>query len=276
MIEIYHEDELKDYLYTKMNNGRYFNFNFICEEQEIACDRRKKQWDLIGHDGISYYLIELKTNSIDDVELEYMNYVAQRFKSFKNIKVVLISPKWTIKNKNKVAKYRDIIYSELDWIKYKEKMSYLSSYRQIKYPNDDYIFDAISKFSYLDTENFKYYTGYSTIDKKYIILSFKFRDKLGIMIKYTNKSPKDKKYSINGFLSYQILYYETSYYYEVISTYSYIPQYKLNDLFEIFKNLDDNLYRGYTISKLQSSIKNLENDKKNSYYKNYYNFKGRD
>lgn len=249
MYEIYNQNDIKDRLYMDMNNMERFKFYFYCEEQVMVCDGVKKQWDMIGYDDLYYYFIEIKTKNIEPFELDYLEYVGAKFNNFKPVKVVLISPSWNMKQKKEVSKYKNIIYHELDEFKFIPGKSHLSLPRKIKYVNEDYIIDALGLFSFLDSENFFYYVGQTVIENKYIILSFKFNTDLGVMIKYARSDFKNKK-KPNGRLYYQVLYYESFTYSEVIKTYTYISCFKLNGLFSILKSMWYNQHRSRVITEL--------------------------
>ena len=181
--------------------------------------------DLLAIDETFIYLIELKVKRIEYKELIRMELIADKIKSYKPVKILLVTPTITDKQKKNISKYKKIQHIEIDKIKYNPNMPKPAQRKDIQVENHELRMFQLLQF--LEYDYFNYYRGYEIIENYYICLKFKFNNNLGIILRYDIQ---------NDFFEYELVKYITRTYIQTLKMFYEMYYLKLNGNRNVFDN----------------------------------------
>ncbi|MBU3126044.1 hypothetical protein [Clostridium tagluense] len=206
-------------------------FKICGEELELCHNGSLKVWDLLAIDEVFIYLIELKVNIIERKDLIRMELIADKIKSYKPVKILLVTPVITARKKKNISNYKRIEHIEIKEIKHNRNMFKVTNRKDVQVENPE--FKMFKSLQYMEYNYFDYYRGYEIIENYYkefgilenyyICLKFKFNNNLGIILRYHLQS---------DYFDYEIIKYVTQTYTETLKVFCEIYYMKFNIIFD--------------------------------------------
>jgi len=196
------------------------DFKMCGEEFDLNHNGMHKRWDLVAIDETFIYLIELKVKKIKQEDLDEMELIADKIKSYKPVKVLLVTPTISTRMKKIVSKYKKIEHIEIENITHNPNIPKPKKRDEIHVEHPELLMFQLLQF--LDYDYFNYYRGYEIIENYYLCLKFKFNNNLGIILRYDIK---------DDLLEYELVKYITKDYIQTHKMFSFIKHRKLNIIF---------------------------------------------
>jgi hypothetical protein len=196
-------------------------FKMCGEEFELYHNGIYKIWDLVAIDETFIYLIELKVKKAKSEDLIKMELIAEETKSYKPVKILLVTPVITARQKKNISKYKQIEHIEIEEIKHNPNMPKPAKRKNMQVENRE--LKMFELLQYIKYDYFNYYRGYETIENYYTCLYFKFNNNLGITFRYHIQ---------NDFFDYELVKYITQTYSQTLKTFYRIDYMKFNMIFD--------------------------------------------
>ncbi|MFT5875107.1 MAG: hypothetical protein ACI8WT_004088 [Clostridium sp.] len=217
-------------------------FKMCGEEFYLYHNGNFKQWDLVAIDESFIYLIELKVNKVETKDLIRMEIIADKIKSYKPVKILLVTPGITDIQKRNISKYKKIQHIEINEVKHNPNMLKPAKREEIKVKNHELrMLQLLQGFEY---NYFNYYRGYEIIENYYINLKFKFNNSLGIILRYNLQ---------NDYFEYELIEYITQMYTQTQKIFHEIYYLKFNIIF-------DTVLSSVNIKKSENHVTKIEID----------------
>ncbi|HEY5589026.1 MAG TPA: hypothetical protein VIK86_08730 [Candidatus Paceibacterota bacterium] len=219
--EFYNERDMQLLLLQRSYLINHPEFKMCGEEFYLYHNGNSKKWDLVAINETFIYLIELKVKRVEREELIRMELIADKIRSYKPVKVLLVTPIISVKQKENISQYKKIQHIEIGEIEHNPNMPKPAQRKEIQVKNQE--LKMLQLMQFLDYDYFNYYRGYKIIENYYICLKFKFNNNLGIILRYDIQ---------NDFFEYELVKYITQIYTQTLKTFYKIYYMKLNMIFK--------------------------------------------